>query len=226
MISIPFAHQCRGEEQLKAFQSNSELHAKTDPKVPAAGHSLLAPVDSIGISEPRSVCGQGCDAPPAPVAAPLGTAVAARIAVLTASDRAARGAYEDKSGPAVVEMVTLFAERNRTLMPTVVEQKVLPDEEEAIFTALKAWSEAKACELAPGLASKGLECLAKVITTGGTGFGPRDVTPEATRRLLVRPAENLSRAMAWQTSWLEPRSILSRGVCGLTAQQVGPHDTP
>jgi len=185
------------EDQLAVFESGKDLHARTEPKLlpgteAAPGHS--------------NVCGQGCDAPAVPAVVSAAGATAAKIAVLTASDRAAGGVYEDKSGPAVVEMLKLFSERNGTLSPTFVEQKVVPDDEDVIFASMKAWSESKACDV--------------VITTGGTGFGPRDVTPEATRRLVVRLADALSRAMAWQTSLLEPRSVLSRGVCGVTKEQV------
>ena len=186
------------EEQLGIFESGKDLHAKTEPKI------LPDDVSNMGHS---NVCGQGCDAPvQIPAAVASVTATTARIAVLTASDRASSGVYEDKSGPAVVEMVKLFGERNGTLVPEFVEQKVVPDNEETILATMKTWSESKLCDV--------------VFTTGGTGFGPRDVTPEATRRLVVRLAETLSRAMAWQTSLLEPRSILSRGVCGLTREQV------
>ncbi|OLQ14906.1 hypothetical protein AK812_SmicGene901 [Symbiodinium microadriaticum] len=68
------------------------------------------------------------------LAAPFaGGVTEARIAVLTASDRATSGVYEDKSGPAVVEAVNLFAERSGVLLPSFVEQKIVPDDEETIF---------------------------------------------------------------------------------------------
>ncbi|CAK9008362.1 unnamed protein product [Durusdinium trenchii] len=192
-----------GEEQLAAFESGKDLHARTEPKGLLSGGNH-EPGGQPGHS---NVCGQSCDAPPPTVSAHVaGASTAARVAVLTASDRAAGGVYEDKSGPAVVEMVKAFAEQHGTLKPSFLELKVVPDDEETIFTALSSWSNSGSCDV--------------VLTTGGTGFGPRDVTPEATRRLLAKPAENLSRAMAWQTSLQEPRSILSRGVCGLTKDKV------
>lgn len=129
-----------------------------------------------------------------------------RVGVLTASDRASRGVYADESGPAVVASVTAFAERTGALSAEFVRQQVVSDDEEAVFGALREWSEARACDV--------------IITTGGTGLGPRDVTPEATRRVVARSAEGIARAMAWQTSFLVPHSVLSRGVCGVTATGV------
>lgn len=189
------------QEQLSVFESAKEMHAKTEPKILLVGQTTTP--SGGGHS---SVCGQGCDATPLPTPVPSQGVTEARIAVLTASDRATSGVYEDKSGPAVVEAVNLFAERSGVLLPSFVEQKIVPDDEETIFQALQTWSDGKACDV--------------IFTTGGTGFGPRDVTPEATSRAIARRADGLSRAMAWQTSFQEPRSVLSRGICGITKEKV------
>uniref|UniRef100_A0A7S1L2D7 molybdopterin molybdotransferase n=1 Tax=Alexandrium catenella TaxID=2925 RepID=A0A7S1L2D7_ALECA len=192
------------EDQMKIFEESKAKHARTDPgpallaaaaaqpSVPAAGHS--------------TVCGMDCDAPPPAALEHSGPAVTARIAVLTASDRASDGVYEDQSGPGVVACVQAFAQASGTLAASVAHQKVVRDEEALIYETLQEWSEARDCDV--------------IITTGGTGFGPRDVTPEATRRIIARPAEGLARAMAWQTSFQEPHSILSRGTCGVTSTGV------
>lgn len=188
------------EDQMAVFEASKARHARTEP-----GPALLPPP---GAAAPgagaghSSVCGMDCDAaPPAPLER-SGPAVRARLAVLTASDRASEGVYADESGPSVVACVRGFAEASGALSVSVAHQRVVRDEEELIFGALREWSEARSCDL--------------IVTTGGTGLGPRDVTPEATRRVIARPAEGLARAMAWQTSFQEPHSVLSRGVCGIT----------
>jgi len=151
-----------------------------------------APVGAMGHS---SVCGQTCDAPPPTTAASkVDLAVPCRVSVLVASDRAHGGVYEDKSGPAIVETVKAFAESSQALSPTFVQQRVVPDEQDTIYSVLKEWSTSRACDV--------------VITSGGTGLGCWDVTPEATHRIIARPADSLARALAWQTSFLEPHSVL------------------
>jgi len=189
------------EEQLSAFEAGQSKHARTDAKPKAA----IAPVAKMDVDSGghSNVCGATCDVGP-PQAIHTGEVVEARVAVLTVSDRASTGVYEDKSGPAIVSSLTAFSS-NQTLSATFVDQKVVPDEKETIANILKGWSQSD-CNL--------------ILTTGGTGFGPRDVTPEATQEVIARPAEGLSQAMSWQTSLLEPRSVLSRGVCGITDTKV------
>jgi len=188
------------QEQMSIFESSKAKHARTDP-----GPALLPSQGSA--AGHSNVCGQDCD--DAPVAAPLptvGDCLEARVAVLTCSDRASQGVYQDESGPAIKASLSAFADRSGELRATFSHEQVVPDDEPSISSILQAWSESQACDV--------------IFTTGGTGFGPRDVTPEASKRVVVRHAEGLSRAMAWQTSFREPRSVLSRGVCGITAQGV------
>lgn len=212
------------EEQMAIFEASKAKHARTDPgpnvtaapavmqvdaaAVAAGAPSTAPPAAAGGAAGHSNVCGQDCDAaPPVPAALASGSGpVAASIAVLTCSDRASQQVYEDRSGPAVLDSISAFAERSQALSVTAVQKKVLPDSAPEIVRALQAWSEPRACDV--------------IFTTGGTGFGPRDVTPEATRQVIARPAEGLARAMAWQTSFQEPHSILSRGVCGVTDQGV------
>lgn len=190
------AHQGKAtDEQMAAFEGGKAKHARIDAGPPLAagggGHS--------------SVCGQECEAPTAEVLPSSGPPVSARLAILTCSDRASAGVYADLSGPAVAESFKSFAERSGGAFAVDVAQcRVLPDDQNAIAEVLTSWSDADDCDL--------------LVTTGGTGLGPRDVTPEATRRVIVRLAEGLTQAMAYQTSFAEPHSVLSRGVCGVTAK--------
>lgn len=214
------------EEQVSMFEASKAKHARTDPGPalapmllvptaqnptqndvavpPAAAASAVLPRPAYGHS---NVCGQDCDDVPPPAALDAtGSAVEARIAVVTCSDRASQGIYADESGPAVKASIRAFAERSGALRATFCLEKVVPDDELTIAGLLKEWSELRACDV--------------IFTTGGTGMGPRDVTPEASKRVIARFADGLARAMAWQTSFHEPHSVLSRGVCGVTAQGV------
>lgn len=116
--------------------------------------------------------------------------------VLTVSDRVAAGQRLDESGPAV-------AARLQEAHFEVVEVRVVPDGIRAVEAAL--------AEMVRGF--HGL-----VVTTGGTGFGPRDVTPEATRRVIVREAPGLAEAMRAVAP--RPHGMLSRGVCGTVGAAV------
>lgn len=120
--------------------------------------------------------------------------MAYKAAVLTISDRAARGEREDKTGPAVIE-------RLRQAGWEVVRHKIIPDEFADIYTTLLTWSD--------------LEMAHVIFTVGGTGFGPRDITPEVTKRLIKREAPGLAEAMRRASMEKTPYAMLSRGVAGI-----------
>ena len=114
-------------------------------------------------------------------------------AVLTISTSRARGEGEDVSGPALAA----FAER---VGARVIGVEVIPDERELIEGRLRWWCDEGGCEL--------------VLTTGGTGFSPDDVTPEATRAVLDREAPGLPEAMRAASREHTAMWMTSRGVAG------------
>ena len=114
-----------------------------------------------------------------------------RLGIITVSDSAARGEREDVSGRTLREMLQAIGE--------VVEEQVVPDDRARIEEALRA------------LADAGLQFVA---TTGGTGLGPRDVTPEATRAVIEREAPGIVEAMRARSLEKTPMAMLSRAVAG------------
>ena len=121
------------------------------------------------------------------------TTVEIRAAVLTVSDRSARGEREDVSGP-------LLAELLREAGASVVAQEVMSDEPAPLAERLRALADREDVNL--------------VVTTGGTGLGPRDNTPEATRAVVEREVPGLGEAMRAETLKQTPTAMLSRAVCG------------
>ena len=117
-----------------------------------------------------------------------------RLAVLTISDRCSQGLLEDTAGPAVVRILEQEWSQAEILART------LADDEDAIAAELEELSNAG---------------TALVLTVGGTGLGPRDRTPEATRRAIDREAPGLAEAMRSQGAARNPYAWLSRGVAGL-----------
>jgi molybdopterin adenylyltransferase len=116
-----------------------------------------------------------------------------RARVLVLSDAAAGGRREDRSGPAVGDFLTHKGW-------TVLGIEILPDDFEAIQRKLKAWSQADGCDA--------------IFTTGGTGLGPRDCAPEATRAVLEREAPGMAELMRAEGTRKTRRAALSRGVAG------------
>jgi molybdenum cofactor synthesis domain-containing protein len=116
-----------------------------------------------------------------------------RVAVLTVSDAATRGEREDRSGGACAS----WAEGRGGV---VVARAVVPDETAAVAAQLAAWCDGGEADL--------------VLTTGGTGLGPRDVTPEATRAVLEREAPGIAERVRLLSLQSFPRAALSRGVAG------------
>lgn len=117
------------------------------------------------------------------------------IGILTISDTAAQGGRDDLSGEAIRELVTAAP-----LQGTVTQYLVVPDERERIASVLRQWAD----ELG----------LALVLTTGGTGLGPRDGTPEATRAVLEREAPGIAEAIRAESLRHTPFGMLARGVAG------------
>ena len=115
-----------------------------------------------------------------------------KVGILTISDKGSRGEREDLSGPAIREMVA-------TLGAEVARYDIVPDERDIISLKLLEWC------------SEGLDL---VVTTGGTGLGPRDVTPEATRDVIEREAPGMAEAMRSQGLQATSLAMLSRAVVG------------
>jgi len=124
-----------------------------------------------------------------------------RIGILTVSDRSYRGEREDLSGPALREMVL------ERLEGAVVElEAVVPDELDVIRGTLLVWADEVGLDL--------------ILTTGGTGFAPRDVTPEATRLVIQREAPGLVEAMRAASLRVTPHAMLSRAVAGIRGRTL------
>lgn len=117
-----------------------------------------------------------------------------RVAVLTISDRSSRGERTDESGPALVQVIS---EQGWQLIQTAI----IPDDFDTIYHTLKEWSETGTVDL--------------ILTTGGTGFAPRDVTPEATLAVAQRSAPGLAEAMRMESLKITPHAMLSRAAAGI-----------
>jgi molybdopterin adenylyltransferase len=120
--------------------------------------------------------------------------MAIRAGVLTISDKASRGERLDTSGAAIGELLA-------TIDAAVQRSEVVPDERDRIAATLCAWADSDELDL--------------IVTTGGTGLGPRDVTPEATAEAIERPVPGLGELMRSAGVKHTPMAALSRGVAGV-----------
>lgn len=119
---------------------------------------------------------------------------AIRVAIITLSDKGAKGQREDESGPAIREMVSGIG-------AAVRHYEVLPDDLDRIAAALKRHADSGEIDL--------------ILTTGGTGVAPRDVTPEATREVIDRELPGMSEAMRAESLKKTPHAMISRAVAGI-----------
>ncbi len=117
-----------------------------------------------------------------------------RFGILTLSDRSSRGERPDSSGPALARLIL-------TENWSVAKQALLPDNESAIRAILSEWADSGEMDV--------------ILTTGGTGFSPRDVTPEATRAVIEREVPGLAEAMRAASLKITPHAMLSRIVTGI-----------
>ena len=122
-----------------------------------------------------------------------------RAAVITLSDKGSRGEREDKSGPLIVEMLTATGYK-------VEETLLLPDDAAQLKTQLLRLADARQVNL--------------ILTTGGTGFAPRDITPEVTLSVAERNAPGIAEAMRYHSLTITPRGMLSRGVSVLRGKTL------
>jgi molybdopterin adenylyltransferase len=119
-----------------------------------------------------------------------------RAAVLTVSDGVSAGERDDESGDVLADALGGDGWE--------VERRVVPDDRDEIVSALRELT------ATPGL----------VLTTGGTGFGPRDVTPEATASVLDRPAPGIAEAIRTDAVSKTPHGMLSRGLAGISGEAL------
>ena len=118
-------------------------------------------------------------------------------AILTVSDRGSRGERSDASGPRIVSWL-----ENQPVR--IVQTAMVPDEIPAISEQIKTWADDRACDL--------------ILTTGGTGVSPRDVTPEATSKVLDRHLPGYGELMRLKSLETTPMAIISRALAGIRGE--------
>jgi molybdenum cofactor synthesis domain-containing protein len=117
-----------------------------------------------------------------------------RAGILTISDKASRGERVDTSSAAIAELLS-------TIDASIQRTEVVPDERDQIAGTLRSWADSDELDL--------------IVTTGGTGLSPRDVTPEATAEVIERPVPGLSELMRAVGVAHTPMAALSRGISGV-----------
>ena len=117
-----------------------------------------------------------------------------RVGIITASDKGSRGEREDLSGAALRELV-------REIDGEVVEYVVLPDDRDLLAAKMREWADERHLDL--------------ILTTGGTGFSPRDVTPEATLAVAERMVPGIAEVMRAESLKVTPKAMLSRAIAAL-----------
>jgi molybdopterin adenylyltransferase len=123
-----------------------------------------------------------------------------KVAILTASDKGSRGEREDTSAQVIRELV------EEELGGIIVDYRIVPDEQDEIMAALIEMTDYYQADL--------------VLTTGGTGLAPRDLTPEATQRVVDREVPGLAEAMRFYAMQKTRSYMLTRGVCGIRGQSL------
>jgi molybdopterin adenylyltransferase len=122
-----------------------------------------------------------------------------RAGVITVSDKGSRGEREDKSGLEIVNALeSLGIQVNHT--------RIIPDEEELIFQALLEYADTQQLDL--------------ILTTGGTGVSPRDVTPDATLRVIDKEVPGMAEAMRRESAAITPHAMISRAVAGIRGRSL------
>ncbi len=116
------------------------------------------------------------------------------VCILTISDRSYQGSRKDLSGPAI-------AEKLKSLGWTISTVEIVPDEVDLIRNTLITWCD----QLSPDL----------IFTSGGTGFSPRDHTPEATQSVIEKNAPGIAEFIRMKSMQITPHAMLSRGVAGI-----------
>lgn len=152
--------------------------------------------EPMTLSKPVNMASSAFVPPPLPD-------IAFSLGIVTVSDRAAAGEYPqgDLSGPMVKDVVaSLLGSANKTQIQNT-ETSIVPDEMDAIQKVLVQWSTQQPLDL--------------IVTTGGTGFSPRDVTPEATSAILERPCDGLMAFCSSVLNSVQPLAALSRGTAGV-----------
>lgn len=122
-----------------------------------------------------------------------------RIGILTVSDRSARGERADASGPALVGVISVQGWQ-------IVQTGIVPDDREILEKTLAAWCDTHEMDI--------------LLTTGGTGFNQRDVTPEATQAIMERQAPGLAEAMRASSLQVTPHAMLSRAAAGIRGRTL------
>ena len=122
-----------------------------------------------------------------------------KVAILTISDRGSKGEREDSSGPLIHEMI-------RDLPAEVVYYEIIPDEREKIAEALKKSADRLKADL--------------ILTTGGTGLSPRDVTPDATLEVIEKEVPGFSEAMRAESLKKTPYAMISRAITGIRGSSL------
>ena len=116
------------------------------------------------------------------------------VGIITISDKGAAGTREDLSGPEIKNIIV-------SLPAEVKEYEIVPDVKDLIANKLKEWTDNKGIDL--------------IITTGGTGISPRDVTPEATREVIEKEIPGMSEVMRMESLKKTPHAMISRAVVGI-----------
>src|SRR6185369_16121317 len=119
--------------------------------------------------------------------------------IITASDACSRGEREDKSGELLVQLLT-------DLGAHIVAREILSDDLEPLSDKLREYADRLDVNL--------------ILTTGGTGFGPRDHTPEATQKIIEREAPGVSEAMRIETLKNTPMAMITRGLSGIRSSTL------
>ena len=122
-----------------------------------------------------------------------------KVAILTISDRGSQGEREDSSGPLIKEMM-------KNLPGEVIHYEIIPDEKEMIAEALKKSADKFKADL--------------ILTTGGTGVSPRDVTPDATREVIEKEVPGFSEAMRAESLKKTPHAMISRAITGIRGSSL------
>lgn len=121
------------------------------------------------------------------------------VGIIVMSDKGSKGEREDLSGKEIERMIL-------ALPSTVKAYEIIPDETDIIVKKLIEYADVKKLDL--------------IITTGGTGVTPRDVTPEATKSVIERELPGMSEAMRAESLKKTPNAMISRAVCGIRGQSL------